>query len=26
MYWEKGRQARNMNVVQTRTISYWEDE
>ena len=26
MYWEKGRQARNMNVVQTRTISYWEEE
>ena len=26
MYWEKGRQARNMNVVQTRTISYWEDD
>ena len=26
MYWEKGRQAQNMNVVQTRTISYWEDE
>jgi hypothetical protein len=26
MYWEKGRQARNMNVVQTRTISYGEGE
>jgi len=26
MYWEKGHQARNMNVVQTRTISYWEED
>ena len=26
MYWEKGRQAQNMNVVQTRTISYWEED
>jgi len=24
MYWEKGRQAQNMNVTQTRTISYWK--
>lgn len=26
MYWEKNRQAQNMNVTQTRTISYWEDD
>ena len=26
MYWEKNRQPQNMSVVQTRTISYWEEE
>ena len=26
MYWEKNQQPQNMNVTQTRTISYWEDE
>jgi hypothetical protein len=26
MYWEKNRQAQNMTVTQTRTISYWEDD
>lgn len=26
IYWEKGRQAQNMRVRQTRTISYWEEE
>lgn len=25
IYWEKGRQAQNMRVKQTRTISYWEE-
>ena len=26
MYWEKNRQPQNMNVTQTRTISYWEED
>ena len=26
IYWEKGSQAQNMKVKQTRTISYWEDD
>ena len=26
MYWEKGRQAQNLSVIQNRTISYWEEE
>lgn len=26
IYWEKGRQAQNMRVKQTRTISYWEED
>ena len=26
MYWEKDQQPQNMNVTQTRTISYWEDD
>ena len=26
MYWEKNRQPQNMSVVQTRAISYWEEE
>ena len=26
MYWEKNRQAQNMTVTQTRTISYWEED
>jgi len=26
IYWEKGRQAQNLQVRQTRTISYWEDD
>ena len=26
MYWEKNQQAQNMNVTQTRTISYWEED
>lgn len=26
MYWEKNRQAQNITVTQTRTISYWEDD
>lgn len=26
MYWEKDHQPQNINVTQTRTISYWEDD
>ena len=26
MYWEKGQQVQNMNITQTRTISYWEED
>ena len=26
MYWEKNRQPQNINVTQTRTISYWEED
>ena len=26
LYWEKGGQAQNMKVKQTRTISYWEED
>lgn len=26
MYWEKGQQAQNMKITQTRTISYWEED